>query len=404
MSDLGSSDAALGGRPTILGAPMLSPVTLLRPAGKIPPPLDGDGVQWHYRGRNAVWYGIGALPLHPGEAILFPAYHCGSELDPILRRGITVRYYRVDRRMRIDLEDLIRQADAAVRAVFLIHYLGIPQDVDEVLNLCRRRGLFLVEDCAHALYGSHRGRPLGSLGDVAIFSLRKTLPLPDGGALLTNTLPALPLPKADGPPAFLTLRAAKHLAEQHMRLGTGATGDWITRLALNLIPGLTRGIRRRFFPRWYGAALPDEKVADETQFPMDQAGWEFSGLSRWLFLRIDHAATIARRRENFRWLAEALRGLPGLSLVFPDLPDGAVPWQFPILVNDPGSLRTHLAAARIESGLLWEFPHAASPSATEQPEAAYLRKHVLCLPMHQDVQPDDLERMACAIREWKGAA
>ena len=74
------------------------------------------------------------------------------------------------------------------------------------------------------------------------------------------------------------------------------------------------------------------------------------------------------------------------------------------MVEDPRALKGHLAAFGIESALLWDQPHKQSPSASEHPEAAYLREHVLCLPIHQDVRRNDLERMADAIRGWRGAA
>jgi hypothetical protein len=49
-----------------------------------------------------------------------------------------------------------------------------------------RKKIFLIEDCAHALLSSHKGQSLGSDGDISIFSLLKTLPVPNGGILLLN--------------------------------------------------------------------------------------------------------------------------------------------------------------------------------------------------------------------------
>ena len=68
----------------------------------------------------------------------------------------------------------------------LIHYLGFPGPVQEVRALCQRRGLALIEDCAHALFSRLGDRSLGTFGDLAIFSPWKSLPLPDGGLLRVN--------------------------------------------------------------------------------------------------------------------------------------------------------------------------------------------------------------------------
>src|SRR5207245_6549749 len=75
----------------------------------------------------------------------------------------------------------------ALPILYLIHYVGFPGPVQELSVACRARRLLLIEDCAQALLSNCAERPLGSFGDVAIFSIRKTLPVPDGGALVAGT-------------------------------------------------------------------------------------------------------------------------------------------------------------------------------------------------------------------------
>ena len=73
------------------------------------------------------------------------------------------------------------------RAIVVIHEYGYPHpELAALLESARNRGIPLIEDCAHSLDSISEGVPLGSLGDFAIFSLSKVLPVPGGGILVTD--------------------------------------------------------------------------------------------------------------------------------------------------------------------------------------------------------------------------
>src|SRR5204862_512234 len=72
------------------------------------------------------------------------------------------------------------------RVLYVIHYLGWPQPILELRELCKERGIVLIEDCALSLLSQFNGRPLGTFGDYSVFCLYKTLPVPNGGMLIQN--------------------------------------------------------------------------------------------------------------------------------------------------------------------------------------------------------------------------
>jgi hypothetical protein len=77
------------------------------------------------------------------------------------------------------------------RAILVIHEYGFPHPhLDELLEVARTREIPLIEDCAHSLDSSIDGRPLGSFGDFAIFSLPKVLPVAAGGILVAAAIDA----------------------------------------------------------------------------------------------------------------------------------------------------------------------------------------------------------------------
>lgn len=85
------------------------------------------------------------------------------------------------------------------RAILVIHEYGFPHPhLDELLEVARTREIPLIEDCAHSLDSSIDGRPLGSFGDFAIFSLPKVLPVAAGGILVAAAIDAGSLGKRSG--------------------------------------------------------------------------------------------------------------------------------------------------------------------------------------------------------------
>jgi hypothetical protein len=89
-----------------------------RGGGDLPEPLNDARCTFYFKGRNAVWHAVKALKLTPQETILVPSYHCGADLDAIIKTGAKVEFYRVDRSATIDLEHLQRSINANTRALF----------------------------------------------------------------------------------------------------------------------------------------------------------------------------------------------------------------------------------------------------------------------------------------------
>src|SRR5207253_11067710 len=115
-----------------------------------------------------------------------PAYHHGVELETLLAAGVKPVFFRIDAQMRCDFEDARRRAAPEVRALYVIHYAGFPQDMEAARQLASELGVPLIEDCALALLSRNGDKPLGSSGDLSVCCLYKTLPVPNGGALLAR--------------------------------------------------------------------------------------------------------------------------------------------------------------------------------------------------------------------------
>src|SRR5262245_38173071 len=162
----------------------------VRPAanGHTPYPFDAPHQVRFYRARNAIYHLFQALQSGGGRlTALVPDYNSGNEVLAMRAAGVSIRFYPVGWDGQIDVA-MVRQLCDGDRpdVLYVIHYLGWPQPMWPLADLCKQRGIVLVEDCALALLSALDGRPLGSFGDWSVYCLYKTLPVPNGAILVSN--------------------------------------------------------------------------------------------------------------------------------------------------------------------------------------------------------------------------
>jgi dTDP-4-amino-4,6-dideoxygalactose transaminase len=127
-----------------------------------------------------------ALGIGPGQSVICPSFTFVSTANAILRVGARVVFADIEERtLGLDPEDVARRAARDTTALLPVHYGGLAAEMDALLDVARDRRLKVVEDAAHALGSSYRGRPLGTLGQAGCFSFHETknLTCGEGGAL-----------------------------------------------------------------------------------------------------------------------------------------------------------------------------------------------------------------------------
>lgn len=139
-------------------------------------------------GTAALDCAMAALGIGPGDEVIVPAYTWWSDYTCVVHSAALPVFAEIDRSLTLDPEDFARKITPRTRAVIAVHLLGGPCDMDAILRIARERKIAVVEDCAQCVGGSHRGRKLGSLGDIGIYSfqINKTITSGEGGALVTS--------------------------------------------------------------------------------------------------------------------------------------------------------------------------------------------------------------------------
>ncbi len=381
----------------IPAGPLPRAAGVIRGRGPRPFPFDSPRASFWYCARSAIVQGCRALGLREGDRVLAPAYACGSEIDALVGAGLRLDYYRIRRDLSVDLdhvEESCQPGEAAPRALFVTHYFGFAQDTDALLAFARAHGLLLIEDNAHGLYSlDPRGRALGSMGDAGVFSLTKTLPVPDGGALVVNT-PASSVPeRGRRPHLFPVAGKTRYLVEQAVERRSRGAGRF---LRGSLLDPLARRVKDTT-----GTPRVEKKEGmDLIGFRRERADWNMSTAAR-LMAGVSLRPEIpAIRRSNYSDLLERIESDTRVRVLLPELPDGCCPLMFPVVVNDARGLLRHLAGADIRAKHFWSFSHPDVPLG-RFPFEADLKQRTVALPVHQDLDAADMARIADAVRAWR---
>lgn len=127
--------------------------------------------------------------LQPGDEVIMPSFTFVSTANAVVLRGAVPIFVDIDPfSLNIDPEAIVAALTERTKAIFVVHYAGVPCDMDVINAIAQARGITVVEDAAQALGSTYKGRPAGMLADMAAFSFHETKNLNsgEGGALVLS--------------------------------------------------------------------------------------------------------------------------------------------------------------------------------------------------------------------------
>lgn len=139
-------------------------------------------------GTSALMACLASLGIGPGDEVIVPGYTFIASLSSIIYSRAIPVLTEIDESLTIDPRDIERKITENTKAIMPVHMLGNPCDMDAVMEIAGKHGLYVLEDACQAVGGSYKGKKLGTIGDVGGFSSNhmKILDTGDGGALVTN--------------------------------------------------------------------------------------------------------------------------------------------------------------------------------------------------------------------------
>ena len=335
-----------------------------------------------FLGRVAVWQLCEIWRLGAGDEILMPSYNGGTEIYPFLLHGCTVVLYRVDAKARIDVPDIMRRRTPRTKVVYVTHYFGWPQDLHDLQAWCRAEGLHLVEDCALALFSSAESGPLGRVGDAAIFSLGKFLPLPASGVLSLSHSAAGDAHRLRQWPRKESVRRTAQMLRKDLQRFSERCGLYPSLRRLKMRAASRRG---KPTPAEYPPDLPEDYYFDRRLKDQTMPPWSLSILHR-----IESTKVCEQRRTNYCALERGLSEIRDVQPLFDSLPGGTCPLAFPAITSNRRPLVQALDARGICCYPFWDGYHRALDWA-EFPEARHLKDNLLTLPVNQSLKPAHME-------------
>lgn len=129
------------------------------------------------------------LDIRPGDEVILPSYTFVSTANAFALHGAKIVFADIrSDTLNLDEQHLARLITARTRAIVVVHYAGVGCAMDRILEIAAARGIPVIEDNAHGLFGAYRGRRLGTFGALATLSFHETknFSCGEGGALLIN--------------------------------------------------------------------------------------------------------------------------------------------------------------------------------------------------------------------------
>jgi dTDP-4-amino-4,6-dideoxygalactose transaminase len=295
-----------------------------------------------------------AWEIGEGDEVIVPSLTAFPTAEAVYNAGATPVYADVDESLGIDPAHVEQLVGPRTRGIIPVHLYGQPVDLEPLLAIARRRGLWVLEDCAQAHGARYRGQRVGSFGRAAVLSFYPSKNLTvfgDGGCVLVRDAPT---------------------AERVRMLRDHGRSD----------------------------KYRHERVGFNLRFNEIQAA-----LGRVSLARLD-AGNEARRLSADRYAAE-LASLPGLALLPTRSGVEHVHHIFAvrILSGHRDEVARKLGALEIQTGVHYPIPCHRQPAVLARgPQPPLPRTDLYCdqflsLPMHPELAPEEVRRVVSALTE-----
>lgn len=139
-------------------------------------------------GSAALEVALGALGIGPGDEVIVPAWSWVSCFTAVVRVGGKPVLAEIDDTFCLDPKEISRLRTSRTKAVLVVHYQGVPAEMNSICAEARKTGIAVLEDCAQSPGALYKGKRIGSLGDIGIFSFQhaKSITSGEGGMVVTN--------------------------------------------------------------------------------------------------------------------------------------------------------------------------------------------------------------------------
>ena len=141
-------------------------------------------------GTTALHLAVSAIGIEPGDEVITTPLTFIASANCVLYQGGTPIFVDIDeQRLEIDPSLIEEKITEKTKAIIAIDYAGLPVKLDELKKICKKNGLYLIEDAAHSVGATYKGKKVGSIADLTTFSFHpvKQMTTGEGGMVTTNS-------------------------------------------------------------------------------------------------------------------------------------------------------------------------------------------------------------------------
>lgn len=309
-------------------------------------------------GRAALYHILYSLQIDGKQQVIFlPDYLCESIVEIVQRVNWKICYYPISDNLKPDLSFLLSQDLFNVAVLFINYFGGI--DLKEEIAVLKESNpaTVIIEDNVQALYSMYRS----TKADVMFTSFRKTLPVPDGGWVKTDSLV---LREATEQNTFVNYKITGGVLKQYRQFDCVSDENYLQ-------------------PFEKGEHLIDDNLTSC-----------MSEFSHRIFSNLDLQKIAAIRKRNAAYLIERLKGIEIFPLV--EFEDDMVPLFVPIRVSDRNKLRDLLFSENIYCPSHWPCSNKELNRGREMAE------HELSLIVDQRYDLADMDRIVAVLKKHHG--
>lgn len=131
------------------------------------------------------------LGISKGDEVILPSIHFIGAINAIISCGATPVFCDVNRRtLNVEASYIKPKISKKTKAIILLHYAGVPCEMDSIINLCNTTNIKLIEDTANSPFSTYKGQNTGTIGDIGLWSFdaMKQLVMGDGGLVFCKNL------------------------------------------------------------------------------------------------------------------------------------------------------------------------------------------------------------------------
>lgn len=346
-------------------------------------------------GRTAEYFLLKSMGISRGDEVIIQAFTCVAVPNSIIWLGAKPVYVDIDDTLNIDVAKLECAIISRTKAVIVQHTFGTPANIERIKEICRKKGIKLIEDAAHGFGNIYKGEKIGTWGEAAFFSFGRDKVISGiwGGAVATDndaiarSMDEL-LQKVPHRGSFWVARQLVYPGIVYLVINTYGflgMGKLIHKLALScgILPRvLTREEKNAVAPNKFYQGLPGALAAMILN--------QYVKLS----LIIEHRRQLAR---NYARL---------LGTKFDDISSYL---RYSIFVDEPNKLREFAAKRNIFLGDWYDGVVAPKGVDLEGvgyvagscPKAEEYTRKIVNLPTSPNLTMDDVQRVVSLVKIWK---